>query len=130
LINDFSFTTTSGNDTTEDILSQQGTYYLLFAKEFNKKEDKWYNDFKEFYKNKTPKVYLVTADPRTANEIFNIPGDFKLDIFSCDATAIKTAARVNPTLFLMKGPIIQKKWSWGDANGLQRNVKDSAVIHL
>ena len=129
-INDFSFTTAAGNDTTEAILSQPGEYYLLFAKEFNKKEDKWYEDFKAFYSNKTPQVYLVTADAKTADEIFNVPGEFKLDIFLSDATAIKTAARVNPTLFLMKGPIIQNKWSWTDAKNLVRQIKDSTIKSL
>ncbi|WP_462250129.1 BT_3928 family protein [Ferruginibacter sp.] len=130
LINDFSFTTESGADTTEAILNQPGEYYLLFAKDFNTNKDKWYSDFKTFYANKVPTVYLVTSDVKTANEIFNIPGDFKLQIFSCDATAIKTAARVNPTLFLMKGPVIQNKWSFTDAKKIVRNVKDSAIKSL
>lgn len=114
LINDFSFTTQNGNDTTEAILSQPGEYYLLFVKDFNKKEGKWYKDFTAFFTNKTSVVYLITSDVKTANEIFNTPGNFKPDIFSCDGTAIKTAARVNPTLFLMKGPVIQNKWAAAD----------------
>jgi hypothetical protein len=130
LINDFSFTTNSGNDTTEAILGQPGEYYLLFVKDFNKKQDKWYKDFLTFYGNKIPPVYLITSDVKTANEIFNIPGQFKLDIFSCDGTAIKTAARVNPTLFLMKGPVIQNKWSFIDAKNLVRNLKDSIIRPL
>ena len=130
LINDFSFTTESGTDTTEAILNQPGDYYLLFVKEFNKKEDKWYSDFKTFYANKTSTVYLITSDVKTANQIFNITGDFKLQIFSCDGTAIKTAARVNPTLFLMKGPVIQNKWSFMDAKNLARNVKDTKIKTL
>jgi uncharacterized membrane protein YphA (DoxX/SURF4 family) len=132
LINDFTFTTESGNDTTEAILSQPGEYYLLFVKDFNKNEDKWYQEFKEFYANKIPTVYLITADTKTANEIFKVPGDFKLAIFSCDGTAIKTAARVNPTLFLMKGAVIQNKWSWNDAKNLNlvRKIGDSTIRTL
>jgi uncharacterized membrane protein YphA (DoxX/SURF4 family) len=130
LINDFSFTTESGTDTTEAILNQPGEYYLLFAKDFNTTKDKWYSDFKTFYANKVPTVYLITSDVKTANEIFNKPGDFKLQIFSCDATAIKTAARVNPTLFLMNGPVIQNKWSFMDAKKLERNVKDTKIKSL
>ena len=130
LINDFSFNTESGNDTTEAILSQPGESYLLFAKDFDKKNDTWYKDFTPFYSNKTPAVYLITSDVTTANEIFNIPGAFKLPVFSCDMTAIKTAARVNPTLFLMKGPVIQNKWSWEDAKNINRNIKDSIIQKL
>ena len=127
LINDFSFTTQSGTDTTEAILSQPGEYYLLFAKDFNTTKDKWYSDFKTFIADKKPTIYLITADVKTANGIFNLPGYSDLPIFSCDATAIKTAARVNPTLFLMKGPVIQNKWSFMDAKNVAGNVKDSAT---
>lgn len=132
LINDFTFTTESGNDTTEAILNQPGEYYLLFVKDFNKNEDKWYEDFKEFYANKIPRVYLITADTKTASEIFKVPGDFKLDIFSCDGTAIKTAARVNPTLFFMKGAVIQNKWSWNDVKdlNLMRKTGDTTIRTL
>ena len=33
---------------------------------------------------------------------------------TCDATAIKTAARANPTLYVMNGPVVQEKYSWAD----------------
>jgi uncharacterized membrane protein YphA (DoxX/SURF4 family) len=115
LINDFILTTESGNDTTEAILSQPGKYYLLFAKEFNQDEDTWYGDFMQFVSTTKRPVYLVTADRKAANEIFKKTGVVKLLIFTCDGIAIKTAARVNPTLYRMNGPVIKNKWSWGDA---------------
>jgi len=130
LINDFTFTTESGNDTTEAILSEPGEYYLLFVKDFDKKNDKWYPEFRTFYANRIPPVYLITADTKTANEIFNVPDQFKLPVFSCDGTAIKTAARVNPTLFLMKGAVIQNKWSWNEAKSWTRNINDSTIKTL
>jgi uncharacterized membrane protein YphA (DoxX/SURF4 family) len=108
LINDFILKTESGNDTTEAILNQPGQYYLLFAKDFKAKEDNWYPDFNTFYRNSKIPVYLVTADPATAKSVLNIPG---LVILTCDVTSIKTAARVNPTLYLMRGPVIMGKWA-------------------
>lgn len=106
LINDFILKTESGNDTTESILNQQGEYYFVFAKDFDKQKDTWYEKFNEFYtKSKTP-VYLVTSNPQIAKTIFAIPG---LTILTCDVTAIKTAARVNPTLYLMNGPVVKIK---------------------
>ena len=33
---------------------------------------------------------------------------------TCDATAIKTAARANPTIYSMIGPLVQEKYSWAD----------------
>jgi hypothetical protein len=35
-----------------------------------------------------------------------------LQFLSCDATVLKTVARVNPTLYLMNGPVVKQKWSW------------------
>ena len=40
--------------------------------------------------------------------------NFNLPIVGCDATALKTAARTDPSLYLMKGPIVQHKWGWAD----------------
>ncbi|MGB4845210.1 MAG: BT_3928 family protein [Ferruginibacter sp.] len=113
LINDFIFNTESGNDTTEAILNQPEEYYLLFAKDFEEGDMEWIKYFELFYTKKVGlnNVYLVTADPKTAKRLINIPSPL---IFTCDATAIKTAARVNPTLFLMKGPVVQNKWAARD----------------
>lgn len=114
LINDFILKTGSGNDTTEAILGQARQFYLLFAKEFDQAKDKWYSAFNEFCKKSKLPVYLVTADPKSANNIFLMQQKMDITILTCDATAIKTAARVNPTLYLMNGPVIEKKWSWED----------------
>jgi uncharacterized membrane protein YphA (DoxX/SURF4 family) len=111
LINDFILKTESGNDTTEAILNQPGEYYLLIAKDFNIEEDKWYADFNRFYTTSKSPVYLVTSDPANAKKVITTPG---LIILTCDVTAIKTAARVNPTLYLMKGPVVKNKWGGND----------------
>ncbi len=106
LINDFILKTESGLDTTEAILNQPGAYYLVFAKDFNKEEDNWYGDFAKFFTQSKIPVYLVTANPEIARELFPIPG---LTILTCDVTAIKTAARVNPTLYKMQGAVVKSK---------------------
>ena len=131
LINDFILKTESGNDTTEAVLGQPGEYYLLVAKDFNDRSVDWYKDFKEFYTNNQYPVFLVTADPKTAKEIFSIPGQYKLTILTCDVTALKTAARVNPTLFLMEGPTIKAKKSWADSKDIRKfNIKEPSLKQL
>ena len=112
-INDFSFTSLSGTDTTEAILSQPNEYYLLFAKDFSEGTDHWmpvFNEFMQHNNGKAP-VYIVTADLNKATELF---AGKNLPIFTCDGTALKTAARATPTLYLMKGPVVQNKWGWPD----------------
>lgn len=111
LINDFILKTESGNDTTEAILSKAGEYYLLLAKDFNQERDTWYNNFKLFYTKSILPVYLVTSDPVTAKKVFANAG---LIILTCDGTALKTAARVNPTLLMMRGPVIINKKAFSD----------------
>ncbi|MBX2935372.1 MAG: DoxX family protein [Ferruginibacter sp.] len=111
LINDFIFNTQSGNDTTEAILSQPGEYYLLFAKDFEGSDTGWIKSFELFSAKSPIPVYMVTAD---AKKVIELLGNNSVPVFTCDATAIKTAARVNPTLFLMKGPVVKNKWAAKD----------------
>ncbi|MBP6432151.1 MAG: DoxX family membrane protein [Ferruginibacter sp.] len=127
LINDFSFTTESGNDTTEAILSQQGEYYLLFVKDFDAISSKWREDKRfiseQHFITKKP-IYVITTDFTAANKRYNYQWNSQLEakiytnIFICDATAIKTASRSNPTLYLMNGPIVKQKWGSGDIHSV------------
>ena len=89
---------------------------LLFAKD-SRALDKWHNDeftkLTEQLQQKQIHFYIVTADKQNAEKIIgNIPADFLL----CDATVIKTAARVNPTYFVIKGADIIDKFSYADLN--------------
>ena len=115
-VTDFSLTTASGNDTTEAILNQGEKYYLLFLKE-KKNEMNWLKSFYSFYAKVKGnyKVYIVTSQFKEVNQLFNNEREpLHLPIFICDATAIKTAARCLPTLYLMNGPVVVDKWSWAD----------------
>jgi uncharacterized membrane protein YphA (DoxX/SURF4 family) len=115
-INDFSLTNQNGDDLTDSILHLPGQYYLLFIKDL-KNSDRWLPDFYKFYStlNDESRVFLVTSDFKEADKLFNESKDpVGLKILICDATAIKTAARVNPTLYKMNGPVVANKWSWAD----------------
>jgi len=117
IINDFSLTDTAGIDFTETVLGQKGKYYLFFLKDMEMDTAKWSGAFNYFVKKAKEQnipLYIITAERAAANHFFNEVNKYNLPILSCDATVIKTAARANPTLFLMKGPIVQGKWSWAD----------------
>jgi len=115
-INDFILSDSTGGDSTEVILNKP-SYYLFFVKEMTGDSDKWLSSFSDVAKlakqQKLP-IYLVTSDPKKVDQFFNKLHSFNLPVFTCDATAIKTAARANPTMFLMKGPVVQEKYSWAD----------------
>lgn len=107
---DFSLHNTSGQDVTNEILSHQNDYILLFAKDFSNSIT-WNNeDFLSILnklKEKAIPLYVVTADMQNAKKIFgNLPF---VNLLQCDGTVIKTAARVNPTFLIMNGAkVIQK----------------------
>ncbi len=124
LINDFSLTDSSGTDVTETVLAQPGTYYLFFLKDIESNFANWQAAFAVVHQKALQQarpLYIVTADVSKATEFFNSQNHYGLPILSCDATAIKTAARANPTLFLLKGPVVQGKWSWADMDKATNN---------
>jgi uncharacterized membrane protein YphA (DoxX/SURF4 family) len=115
-IKDFNLMTLSGNDTTNSVLSLDASYYLFFVKDFEN-TGYWINNFALIYqhaKKMNRLVYIVTPEMAAANEFFNGKNNYHIPVFSLDATAFKTAARTNPELYLMKGPVIKNKWGWAD----------------
>lgn len=115
-INDFSLKDSTSADSTEVILSKPAAY-LFFVRDFAGSEDQWLNSFGDFNKRAKAQqipVYIVTSDPKSAERIFNQLHNYGLPIYTCDGTAIKTAARANPALYLMDGPVVKAKYSWVD----------------
>jgi uncharacterized membrane protein YphA (DoxX/SURF4 family) len=115
LINDFSLNTADGADVTEMIMNTPDEYYLFFLEFPSGNTNKWIEDFRTLIaKAATRKVYLVTSQ-RNAAEQFLQKNNINTDaVYTCDATAIKTAARSNPTLYLMQGAVVKEKWGWAD----------------
>ncbi|HEX3024550.1 MAG TPA: BT_3928 family protein, partial [Chitinophagaceae bacterium] len=110
-IADFSLRTIDGNDSTNFILHQNKKYILLFVREFGNTKE-WKKGFETVIVSANKKsipVYLITAEAGKATELFkNVP------VFKCDATVIKTAARANPTYFIMKQALILNKLGFAD----------------
>jgi hypothetical protein len=120
LINDFILSDSTGADSTAAILSQP-LYYLFFVKEVADDTDKWLSVFTDIVKNATKgnvPLYVITADPAGSQKFFNSQHNFKLPVYTCDAIAIKTAARANPTLYVMTGAVVKEKYSWADMDAL------------
>jgi uncharacterized membrane protein YphA (DoxX/SURF4 family) len=128
LINDFTFKTENDNDSTEAILSQPISYYLLFVKDQESFAGGWKNDgklFSQAAKEKRP-LYIITSQKEfVKKEFWNkfvIDGkSYNPTIFTCDGIAIKTASRNNPVLYLMYGPVVQGKWAWTDFDKIIKN---------
>lgn len=112
-IKDFFLTTISGTDTTEAILNNSADYYLYFMRDMAKDTSKWLNKFRHIHsyaKEKNMPLFVVASQASTAQQFFNETNNYNVPVLSNDAVVVKTAARSNPTLYLMKGPVIQNKW--------------------
>ena len=59
-------------------------------------------------------MFIVASQATEAQQFFNEKNNYNLPILSLDATSLKTAARTNPELYLMKGPVVDNKWGWAD----------------
>ncbi|MFY7965928.1 MAG: BT_3928 family protein [Chitinophagaceae bacterium] len=116
-IANFSLTTFGNVDTTQAVLNSEKKYVMIFIKEFKSASE--ISDLinisalQDIQKKGLP-VFVVTSDVEGAANII-----MKDVIFlKCDATELKTAARVNPTYFLMQGATILNKLAATDANKL------------
>lgn len=120
LINDFSFTNAAGENVTDTILSVPEKYYLLFMKEVPANEDNWTEKIKELVKKEpATKLYVITAQADNVRQFLTAHNLKVTDIFTTDGTAIKTAARANPVLFTMQGPVVKDKKSWADLESIK-----------
>lgn len=115
---DFALKTLGGNDTTDAVLQTKGQYLMVLVKDASNL-NKWksqvtasLNDYRLL--KKTIPVIFVSAEGTKIQEAFPA-----YTVLNCDATVLKTAARVQPTLLLMEGASILKKLSYLDAEKLQ-----------
>lgn len=118
-ISGFTLSTQDGRDITDSILAISGKYYLLFIKELPGNTEKWIEPLKAFAGKPgvADKLFIVTSQPVPVQKYFKENG-LNNAVLTCDGTAIKTAARANPVIFIMNGPVIQKKVSWADFDAL------------
>ncbi len=103
----------TNTDSTQIILDQPQCL-LLFYSDFSTPVSKWEKGFDEIYaeaRSKNIPVYLVTSDPEELPAHIANTSLTTLQIMKCDFTAVRTAARVNPCLYLLQKGTIMGKWS-------------------
>ena len=112
-ITDFALQTMSGNDTTAAIFSIP-KYVLVFTQNFNhwKKQADEFDVVNTYCRSHHIPLFVVTPVPREAKQV--IPAG--TNILRCDATVLKTAARVNATYFAMEKAVVKKKESYASKN--------------
>lgn len=122
LINDYNLTTKEGVDVTEDIFNQSGQYYLLYIRYTNGIDQKAMESLKDFIEeNKLQeKVYVICSQVSSVESFLSALNFPYKEILLLDATAIKTAARSNPTLYWMEGAVVKDKWGWGNFDDIPK----------
>lgn len=115
-IKDFVLITDAGTDTTQDVLTAKGYKLFEFVRELDDGfASRQFSVLLTAAKAKKMPFYIITADyDNVANRVQQMGIAADVIVLKCDATAIKTAARVNPTLYLIKNAVILGKWSYAD----------------
>jgi uncharacterized membrane protein YphA (DoxX/SURF4 family) len=114
-IKDLVMLSPSGTDTTQAILNQPGYSLVLFSRHLEGDQGLWLKDFmaiqQEASRSGFPLVW-VSADADQASTILNSLNLGQVPVLRGDLVAIKTAARANPTLYLLQQGTILQKWSY------------------
>ena len=117
--------TESTNDSTGIILSQPQTLLLLHTN-LPSKDPAWKKDLLDLYSLAAQKgipFYFVTTNRSQALEIYTQMGLKDIHVLACDLTAIRTAARSNPTLYLLKDGVVTEKWSYADLDDARNFIE-------
>src|SRR5258705_8170862 len=111
-IHGFVLSGVTDEDSTQIVLTQPYAI-LLFCENFSTPVSKWEKGFAELYaaaKAKNIPAYMITSKPREAPDKIKNTTFADIPIFKCDYTALRTAARTNPCIYLLKeGTIIDKQ---------------------
>ena len=97
-------------DSTSAILNMPKAY-LVFTMNMNKAKE-WVDAKAFITMNDIAPVYFITSASLTqAKEALAKNGLGNLPVFNCDNTAVKTAARTDPTIYYIENGTVIEKWS-------------------
>jgi hypothetical protein len=129
-ITDFSLVSMNGNDTTSAILNQPGHYVLFFLKDLATAKLRWEENLPpvvSICRQKGIPFYTVSAAAELVQaRIKELPGmdTSNITFLKCDATAIKTAARENPTYFIMHQANVVAKYADADHKKVEKKLRE------
>jgi uncharacterized membrane protein YphA (DoxX/SURF4 family) len=124
-IKGFSLSGPSNEDSTQIILTQPHAV-LLFCLDFSKSVSRWSGSFSKLYselKKRNIPAYLVTAKPDEAPAKISSTSFADIPVLKADLTAIRTAARTNPCIYLLNAGTIVEKQSYHKVNAIIAAVK-------
>ncbi|TAN14124.1 MAG: DoxX family protein [Chitinophagaceae bacterium] len=112
---DFVIKDFNGNDSTQAILNDTGYTFLFVTKNVNDAGRRWRQKIEHLQsdcQNHGIKIYGITASGLNDADRFIQENNLAFPFFQMDGTVIKTMARNNPVLILLKAGTIEGKWSY------------------
>lgn len=113
-IRNFSFGDNTGTDQASTIL-EAPKVLLLFVEDMSRPVADWQESFSKLYtdaKTKNIPVYAISSTRADLEKEFSKIGFTDIIVLDGDRVTIRTAARVNPTVFLLEKGTIKGKWSY------------------
>jgi hypothetical protein len=99
---------------------------LFFCENFSTAVSDWQKDLehlKEAANQKKIPIYVVTASLNEAAIALGKTPFADIQVLDCDFTAIRTAARTNPCLYLLKQGTVVNKWSYKRIKRAQESLR-------
>jgi uncharacterized membrane protein YphA (DoxX/SURF4 family) len=115
----------TNEDSTQYVLSQPYAI-LLFCENFSEPFSSWKKNFEDLYAAAAAKnilAFAITTQLEEARRQFAGTGFSNITVFKCDFTAIRTAARANPTVYLLKQGTVVDKQSYNRMNKITALVR-------
>lgn len=113
------------SDSTGVILSQPRSL-LLFNTDLPGRGPAWKSDLLAVYEEANKKgipFYFVTNSRDSAITVYSQMGIKNINVLACDFTAIRTAARSNPTLYLLNNGVVKEKWSYANFDEAKKAIE-------
>ncbi|RYZ22026.1 MAG: DoxX family membrane protein [Chitinophagaceae bacterium] len=104
----------AGTDVTAAVLAEPKAV-LVFVLQFDNLND-WLVPVRNLYRqarSRNVPFFIITANASKGRVLFNAAGLAEVVILSCDNTAVRTAARTNPTVYLVEKGTIRDKTAVG-----------------
>jgi uncharacterized membrane protein YphA (DoxX/SURF4 family) len=118
-IKDFVILTRDGNDTTQAILATEGRILILFSRSIEGSPVDWswkrdMDGLREKAKSAGVPIMWVTSAAARVGAALQSAGWDDILLMKGDAVAIKTAARTDPTAYILRKGVIEGKWSYAE----------------
>jgi len=116
-IKDFVLVDVNNNDSTDAILTAPGKLLILFSQGWDTTWKKNVSEISQTAAENNTRFIVSTASADMARQQVQVP------VMQSDLVAIRTAARVDPTIYLLENAIIKGKWALADMDKALKELK-------